>query len=192
MQVRLFGRLLCVIVGGLWLAGVTLDLHAAALVYYVSPSGNDSNPGTESQPFATIQRAANIVNPGDTVVVEDGVYTGTGAGTACASNSRPIVCMTRGGLAGSPVTFRARNPFGAKLDGRSNQSTDGIRLIGQANYVTIEGFEIFGVGNSSGSASGIELYAAGHDSVITENDIHDVGRLCTDTTNGRRRECHSR
>jgi len=117
-------------------------------------------------------------------VVEDGVYTGTGAGTACASNSRPIVCMTRGGLAGSPVTFRARNPFGAKLDGRSNQSTDGIRLIGQANYVTIEGFEIFGVGNSSGSASGIELYAAGHDSVITENDIHDVGRLCTDTTNG--------
>ncbi len=28
--------------------------------YYVSPTGNDLNPGTLDQPFATIQKAANM------------------------------------------------------------------------------------------------------------------------------------
>jgi hypothetical protein len=157
---------------------------AAQITRYVSPSGSDSNPGTALQPLRTIQRAADLVNAGDTVIVEDGVYTGVGSNTPCASNSRPIVCISRGGVAGAPVTFRARTPRGAKLDGQQNQSTDGIRLIGQADYVHIEGFEIYGVGNASGSSSGIELYDAGQFSVITQNDIHHVGRLCTDTTNG--------
>lgn len=29
--------------------------------YYISPSGNDSNPGTEAQPFATVMKAVNLV-----------------------------------------------------------------------------------------------------------------------------------
>lgn len=28
--------------------------------YYVSPTGNDLNPGTLDRPFATIQKAANV------------------------------------------------------------------------------------------------------------------------------------
>ncbi len=47
----------------------------AADMYYVSPSGNDINPGTEASPFRNIQRAADIVNPGDTVIVKDGTYS---------------------------------------------------------------------------------------------------------------------
>ena len=30
-------------------------------VYHVSPSGSDRNPGTQESPFATIQRAADVV-----------------------------------------------------------------------------------------------------------------------------------
>lgn len=32
--------------------------------YYVSPTGNDLNPGTSDQPFATIQKAANVAKDG--------------------------------------------------------------------------------------------------------------------------------
>jgi hypothetical protein len=166
----------------LWPLGVRPD--AASLTYYVSPSGSDSSPGTESQPFRTIQRAVDVVNPGDTVIVENGVYTGTGAGTACASASRPIVCLTRGGTSTSYVTIKARNLWGARLDGQGNTSTEGFRFLATANYIRIEGFEIYGIGNATGSANAFEIYNGGHDAIIARNNIHDIGRLCTDTTNG--------
>ena len=176
----------------LWVALLSLGfaalvhpaVAAAQTTWVVSPAGNDNNPGTAAQPFLTIQHAADLVNPGDTVVVEDGTYTGNGAGTSCASNSRPIVCLARGGTSSARVTFRARNVGGARLSGQGNTSTDGFRFLSGANYVTIEGFELFGVGNASGSSSGFEMYNGGHDVVIAHNDIHDIGRLCTDTSNG--------
>jgi hypothetical protein len=167
----------------MWPLSVRPD--AAPLTYYVSPSGNDSSAGTESQPFRTIQRAVDVVNPGDTVIVEDGVYTGTGAGTACASAaSRPIVCLTRGGTSSSYVTIKARNLWGARLDGNGNTSTEAFRFLTGANYIRVEGFEVYGIGNATGSASAFELYNGGHDVVVARNNIHDIGRLCTDTTNG--------
>lgn len=42
--------------------------------YYVSPSGDDSNPGTIQSPWRTIQHAADSVNPGDTVQVRAGEW----------------------------------------------------------------------------------------------------------------------
>jgi hypothetical protein len=42
--------------------------------YYVATSGNDSNPGTETLPWRTIQKAANIVSTGDTVYIKAGTY----------------------------------------------------------------------------------------------------------------------
>ena len=42
--------------------------------YYVSTKGNDSNPGTISSPWLTIQHAANTVSAGATVYVFGGVY----------------------------------------------------------------------------------------------------------------------
>ena len=167
-------------------AFVHLDhLYAqTAQTYYVSATGNDSNAGTELHPFRTIQHAADLVNPGDTVIVEDGIYTGIGTGTACASSTKPIVCLTRGGSSTSLVTFRARHVGGAKLDGQNNTSTAGFRFLANANYIRIEGFDVYGMGNAAGGASGFELYNGGHDVIITQNHIHDIGHLCTDTSNG--------
>ena len=42
--------------------------------YFVSPSGSDSNPGTLSAPFKTIQHAASIATSGSVVDIETGVY----------------------------------------------------------------------------------------------------------------------
>jgi len=42
--------------------------------FHVSCHGDDCNPGTSSQPLRTIQHAANLAQPGDTVTVHSGIY----------------------------------------------------------------------------------------------------------------------
>ena len=87
--------------------------NASATTYYVSPTGSDSSSGTSSSPFKTIQKAADIVNPGDTVIVRDGTYTDT-------DGDDFIVKISRSGTSSAWVTFKSENKWGAVLDGRSN------------------------------------------------------------------------
>lgn len=44
-------------------------------LYYVATTGNDSNPGTKEEPWATIQKAAKTLKPGDTVYIRGGTYS---------------------------------------------------------------------------------------------------------------------
>jgi Right handed beta helix region/Protein of unknown function (DUF1565) len=151
--------------------------------YFVSPNGSDSNPGSRRSPFKTIQKAADTVNPGDTVIVEDGVYT-MGAPHPSCSRFTAVVCLTRGGAPDNWVVFKSRNPGGARIDGQNNRVQNGFRFASsKAAYIRIEGFDVYGMGND-GSSSGFELYNGGHDVQIVGNQIHHIGRLCTNTTNG--------
>lgn len=50
------------------------DFANGGTTYYVSPSGNDKNPGTETQPWQTIQKAADTLVAGDTVYIKEGFY----------------------------------------------------------------------------------------------------------------------
>lgn len=152
--------------------------------YFVSPRGDDGNPGTDTRPFRTIQRAADLVNPGDTVIVEDGTYSLPLTPTACGADARAVVCLTRGGTDAGWVSFRSRNKWGAKISGEANRAAAGFRFGPSASHIQIDGFDVFGIGNSSEGSSGFELFAGGHDVVISQNRIHDIGRLCSDTTNG--------
>ena len=53
-------------------------LTVSAKTFYVSPNGKDSNRGTaEDQPFQMVQHAVDKMKTGDTLVVLDGIYTGT-------------------------------------------------------------------------------------------------------------------
>ncbi len=47
---------------------------ANASEYHVATTGNDANPGSKSKPFKTIQAAANVAQPGDTITVHAGIY----------------------------------------------------------------------------------------------------------------------
>ena len=47
-------------------------VHAAE--YHVAIDGADTNPGTKKSPLRTIQRAADLAQPGDEVIVHEGVY----------------------------------------------------------------------------------------------------------------------
>ncbi len=47
---------------------------ASAREYHVAKTGNDQNNGTLQSPLLTIQSAANIAQPGDVIIVHEGVY----------------------------------------------------------------------------------------------------------------------
>jgi hypothetical protein len=66
-----------------------------AAIYYVSPNGSDSYNGTSlSTPFKTIQKAADVVNPGDKAYIRDGVY-------------RELLTLTASGTSNQRITFQA-------------------------------------------------------------------------------------
>ena len=62
--------------------------------YVVAPNGSDGAPGTADAPFQTVQKAAQVLKPGDTAYLRAGTY-------------RETVVPSRSGAPGTPVTFRA-------------------------------------------------------------------------------------
>lgn len=55
------------------LLAISTSVHAAS-TFYVSPTGSDSNPGTESAPFKSLMKAQSAASPGDIVYIRGGVY----------------------------------------------------------------------------------------------------------------------
>ncbi|MFZ2641561.1 MAG: right-handed parallel beta-helix repeat-containing protein, partial [Verrucomicrobiia bacterium] len=53
---------------------VTLAVTVQAAEFHVAPNGNDTNPGAKTAPLRTIQRAAELAQPGDFITVHEGVY----------------------------------------------------------------------------------------------------------------------
>ena len=149
------------------MALISLDVASAAQ-RYVTPNGSTSSDCSAGSP-CTLQRAADIVNPGDVVLVADGTYT---------TLTDYLLTISRGGTSTNKVTFKAVNRWGAKLWGQGGASPNGIRV--EAAYVRIEGFDIYefsdlGVYNASGSF--FEL---------SGNHIHHIGRMtCSNSTIGR-------
>jgi hypothetical protein len=61
------------------------------VVAQLHPAASDGNPGTAEKPFKTISRAVTDVKPGDTVLIETGVYRETVTIAANGTADRPIV-----------------------------------------------------------------------------------------------------
>jgi len=146
----------------------------ANVCHYVdAAAGNDANAGTSAAPWRTLQHAADVTSPGDTVIVNDGVYTG-GAN---------VVTIGRSGTATGWLVFRAAHVWGAVIDGQNNSSTVGIEING--NYVRVEGFEVrntsrYGIDAYGGS----ESVGGNHDVDVVRNHIHDIGHICTGDVGG--------
>lgn len=56
------------------LASYIFPLPANAADYYISPAGSDTNSGTQTQPFATIQKGIDVSGPSDQVLIKAGTY----------------------------------------------------------------------------------------------------------------------
>lgn len=81
---------------------VALAVTASGHDWFVATNGNDTNDGSTAHPFASPQKALDLAQPGDRIVVRRGVYQGR-------------IVVTRGGLAGQPIIFSGEE--GAVLDG---------------------------------------------------------------------------
>ncbi len=84
------------------LAVTCLCGSAFATTYYIATTGNDGNPGTEALPWATLQKAADTLLPGDTALVKPGTYVG------CR--------VTRSGAAGAVCTLAAETGSGSSSE----------------------------------------------------------------------------
>ena len=95
----LFRRILSAgsLLGLSWLAGLLGPSPALAADYYVSPSGSDSSPGTLSQPFQTIQKAASVMVAGDTAFIRAGIYRETVTPANSGTQNAPITYMPYNG-----------------------------------------------------------------------------------------------
>ena len=51
-----------------------VPLAASAADFHVAPSGDDANAGSREAPLRTIQRAADLAQPGDVITVHEGIY----------------------------------------------------------------------------------------------------------------------
>jgi len=102
---------------------------ADAATYYVAPppSGNDAHAGTLAQPWATLQHAADAVQPGDTVQVRAGSYVGG--------------YFTTSGTAAQPITLEAYPGESPAITADNPTTPDGINLEG-ASYMIVQGFTV--------------------------------------------------
>jgi parallel beta-helix repeat protein len=153
----------------------TANLFSSAQVisgqtFYVAPNGNDANPGSEAKPWATINKAAQTLLPGQTVLVRNGTYAG--------------VYINRSGKPGKPINFKAYPGAKPKID-ITVINSPGFLLEG-ASYINIDGFDLDyrvpGVENANGKRweGGITIKennygpkpVRSHHVTVTNNRVH--------------------
>ena len=128
--------------------------------YYVdSASGSDTNPGTQTQPWRTIQKAADTMAAGDTAIVQAGAYD-------------ERVTITRSGSPGNLITFQASGNAKVKAFTLTDRS-----------YITIQGFEVTHLGfnpePSPGSSPTSSFFLTSSSNIqIIGNYIHDTHSVC--------------
>lgn len=112
-----------------WLLHEGLETRHMFASFYVTTVGDNTNDGqSPGTSWATLQYAADRVNPGDTVYVAAGEYVGFD--------------LSRSGQANARIVFHGEP--GATIVQRNRRTADGINLEG-ADHVTIEGFTVIGV-----------------------------------------------
>ena len=142
--------------------------------YYVSSGiGNDDNAGTSATaPLATLQQAADLVKPGDTVEVMNGTYSGPAYGA--------VVDITTSGTASAPITFEAApgqtpvintsGTWNGILIQASNIVINGFTVVGDAaNYTLQTALAGYDTGNANLDGNGITVNSP--DGVVVPNHI---------------------
>lgn len=151
-------------------ASATVTVFAPSgggVTYYVSNSGNDSNSGTITSPWKTIQHAATSLHAGDTAYVRAGTY------------NELVTIGVSGSASGGYITFAnypGESPIidGTGLSIPNNQN--GLVTIQNQNYVIVQGFEIRNYSTSSTANVPIGIFVTGSGSFIKilNNHIHNI------------------
>jgi hypothetical protein len=134
--------------------------------YYVSTTGDDSNPGSETAPWRTVQHAADVARAGSTVNVRGGVY------------EELVSIKASGNAADGYITFRSYPGETAVLDAVNfaPDSKSSILTIHNQSYVKIEGFELrnYRTAEHRRTPLGISVMGAGSHIELLKNNVHHI------------------
>jgi len=122
--------------------------QAGAVTYVVDQAATgaaDTNTGTAEKPFKTVRHAADVVQPGDTVLVMAGKYD-------------ERVKIRTSGAEGQPITLRAMPRWSAVVGGFDLQ----------ASYIRVEGFEI------TAEKPAVAVRLGGSHCEVLDNYVHDM------------------
>lgn len=172
--------------------GTTPDLVVAEVsplltqtTYHVATSGSDSNEGTLAQPFLTLNKGVTVMKPGDTLVVQPGVYaeslhsvipSGTSWSlpvtvTAADPANRPVIRPGAGAARvldfGDFSTDQYIVVDGFVLDGVS-VTFDTVKLHGLAHHIRIANSEVMNSPNQG-------ILVIGDDNQFINLNVHDNG-----------------
>ncbi len=143
------GLLLWILGSGIVPARVSASAHAAqtaGTTYDVAATGDDANPCTLAAPCASLGRATSLTQPGDTVLVEAGVY-GPQTIVANGTPDAPITVTTNG-----PVTLIRPLPL-------TDASQSAILLrVANSSYLRVTGFHVVGAKAQPGYVSADQPY----------------------------------
>ena len=128
--------------------------------YYVAPSGSNSNSGTITAPFATIQKAHDVAVAGDTIYVRGGTYTPTSA-----------ISFSRSGSSSNRIKLWAYPGEVPIINGSSQPSSVNVITMNNTSWWHIKGLEI-----KNGAQGGIRITGAAHNNIIENNNMHHNGR----------------
>ena len=106
-------------------------------IYYISPTGSNSNNGlTSGTPWKTFAFAIPLLGSGDTLTLLNGTYT--------QSDSGMILINNKNGSVSQPITLKADNERQAFI---SSDGTASPLDISGSSYLNIEGLmsQLFGL-----------------------------------------------
>lgn len=131
---------------------------AVAKDLYVSTTGSDSNPGTQTAPVKSIARADALASAGTVIHVAAGTYR-----VSAPALDNAGIKTSKSGTATARIKFVSDVKWGAKII----VSGTGITWDSRGSYVDIDGFDISGSGRHG-------ILAAGANLTMTNNFIHDL------------------
>ena len=121
-----FRKILAVV---LFLVFPVTSAHSAT--YYVSKTGNDTNPGTKAKPWGTIRKAATTLIAGDTVYIKAGTY-------------KEIVVPLRSGSPDKYITYAAFPGSKVTIDGKGKRLAFdfGVFDMSGKDYIKVSGLRV--------------------------------------------------
>jgi hypothetical protein len=145
---------------------VSAAIGQANSSFYVATTGNDSNSGTQTTPWRSVQHAADTARAGSTVYVRGGVY------------DELVSINVSGNASDGFITLRSYPGETAVLDASHFTPSDrqGVLTIHNQSYVRIEGLEIrnFRTAEHRLAPLGINVIGFGSHIELLKNNVHDI------------------